>query len=152
YSHLIASLALCEAVNQSNQTTAAGGCPSATTTGSSPCSLDPQALRAAAQKSVDFTIKGAMKFNTPTSPRCRYAPNYWDSNGADLTFHAWGITNVLTAKIAGLDISTIEPNILSEALTWLTDVDKFGNSVQDYGVSMGDYAYCPWNSIFYTKS
>lgn len=128
YAHLIATLALCEAVNQMGQTNSVGGCPSS---GSSPCSISPQVLRNAAQKAINFTA---------LSQKGDGGWHYNNRGEGDSSHISWAVASLLTAKIAGLDVSTVNPNVLSGPRAFLSTV--MANGIFDYGLTVGNYRYC----------
>ena len=143
YSHLIATLALVEAVQADNAVDQAGGCPgSGTTTGGGPC-LDKTELRAKAQLAIDYTvllqISPASGWQAPGSWR------YAESNTGDISHHIWGVTSLITAQTAGLNVPQ---SALTNAKSALSAFRK-APLVVSGGVTLGDYMYNPNQSSLY---
>ena len=140
YTHLIATLALCEALTQSGQVSTVGGCPNS----GGQCSVNQQDLRAKSQLAVNFAAQAVTN-----NGGWRYAFG-GDNNGGDSTHHAWGVSAILTGKVAGLDINSANPNVLNGAKNYLSTALSVSGSVLDYGRRVGNYYYCPYNNPFYT--
>ena len=123
YSHLIATMALCEAVHQGNQTSTVGGCPTP------PCTIDTQALRTAAQKAADYVAvmqRGDGSWNY-----------FWEYSNGDTNHLTWAVMALLNAKIAGLNV---DQNVLTRALAYSGSAMRCCG-VNDYGRTIGEYWY-----------
>lgn len=139
YTHLIATLALVEAVRLDNAISSQPGgvCPgSGTTTGGTQC-LDKVLLQAAAQKATDFTV--TLQLGTGA---WRYGGGY----AGDVSHHTWAVMALLNAQKAGL---TMPQTAITNAQGALDASFRKAPLVTFNGVTLGDYQYNPNQSALY---
>ena len=135
YSHLMATLALAEAVQADNAITQAGGsCPGSGTTtgGSGPC-LDTAQLRQRAQLALDYTI-GIQSTGSVVG-----GWRYGGGAAADVSHHIWGVTSLFAGRTAGLNVPQAAINNAQLALNAFQKAPL----VTDQGVTLGNYQYNP---------
>ncbi|MCE9552454.1 MAG: DUF11 domain-containing protein [Planctomycetes bacterium] len=149
YSHLIATLALCEATVLAEDVQNSGGCPpSASTTGGTSggtttggggpsCALTAQALRQACQLAINYCVssqdpvQGGWKYNvnTGTSPE-----------QSDTSHHGWGIKALKAGQLAGV---APPASAFTKASQFLDLVEEPSTKVFDpqFGSYLGQYKY-----------
>lgn len=142
YSHLIATLALAEAVQAENAVDQAGGCPGSGTTtgGAGPC-LDSTLLRQKAQLAIDYAISLQSTANPVGGWR------YSGPVGADVSHHVWGVTALFAGRSAGLNVpQSAFTNAQVPLYTLTGSSNGYGllqpaGQITENGVTLGNYQY-----------
>jgi prepilin-type N-terminal cleavage/methylation domain-containing protein len=136
YSHLIATLALVEAVMLENHIEQIGGeCPDEEDMTMSGCTIDPMQLRLAAQKALDYTVS-----LQATAASGRIPAGSWRYTGVattDISHFIWGVTSLVNGQKSGLYVPTTAIDGAKSALA----VFRKAPLVTDQGVTLGDYQY-----------
>lgn len=132
YEHLMSNLALTEAVLQNMQMSSSANC------GSSSCSLDPNDLRQAAQRALDYTVAAQSPYVENGLLEKKGGWQYgFQHNTGDMSHHSWAVTSLKNGTLAGLNV---DPEAIDRARKFLP-VQMWEPTYTQYGETLGDYSY-----------